>query len=167
MPKPQTERRRQFIVNRELQLKIILSVSLPMLVILLIVVGIQLALDHGVRAGTIAVDATIFGIPERIVSVVLFFLFATLFYVMFALNVSHRVAGASYRLSETLKAFQRGDQKVRARLRDGDLHFELADDINAFLDWVESRDAANVAYSEKADPGAGDPSEEPAGIATS
>ena len=57
------------------------------------------------------------------------------------------------------------------RLRDGDLHFALADDVNAFLDWLESRDAKDAAHAaEKADPDAGDPTEEteePAGIATS
>jgi hypothetical protein len=135
---PGANRRHRILVNRDLQYKIVLSASLPVLVILLFVICMQLIFDHGVRTGTIEVGGTILGLPERIFAVVLFFFFSVLLFVTYALKVSHRIAGAAYRLSRTMREFQEGDRDVRARLRYGDLHTALAHDLNAFLDWVQS-----------------------------
>ena len=57
-----------------------------------------------------------------------------------ALKVSQKIAGASYRMRQVLGAYRDGDKSARIKLRDGDLHNALADDINATLDWM-NRDA--------------------------
>ena len=131
------DRRRRVVVNDgSMQGRIILSISVPMFVLLLLVLGAQLIFDHLVRAGTLDVDGRILGLPERSLSAVLFFVFATLYHVMATLRVSHRIAGASHNMERVLRAFRAGDRRARVRLREEDLPHSLAAEVNATLDWV-------------------------------
>jgi hypothetical protein len=131
------DRRRRVVVNDgSMQGRIVLSVSVPMFVLLLLVLGAQLVFDHLVRTGTLDVDGRILGLPERSLSAVLFFVFATLYHVTSTLKFSHRIAGASHNMERVLRAFRAGDKAARIRLREEDLPQSLAAEINATLDWV-------------------------------
>lgn len=130
------DRRRRILVgDGSVQGRIVLSVSLPMLVILLLVLGAQLVFDHLVRAGTLDVDGRFLGLPERSVSAVAFFVFATLYHVTNTLKVSQRIAGASHKMEQVLRDYRNGDRSARVRLRSEDIPRSLADEINATLDW--------------------------------
>jgi hypothetical protein len=132
----QLDRRRKVVVDPALQRRIVLSVSMPMVVILLIVLGAQVVFDWNVRHGTLDVDGRVFGLPERALSAAMFFVFATLWQAVHALKVSQRIAGSVHRIREDLRAYRSGDRDVRVRLRANDLHSDLAAEINATLDWV-------------------------------
>jgi hypothetical protein len=131
------DRRRRVVVNDgSMQGRIVLSVSIPMFLLLLVVLGAQLVFDHLVRTGTLDVDGRILGLPERSLSAVLFFVFATLYHVTNTLRVSHRIAGASHNMERVLREFRSGDRTARVRLREEDFPQSLASEINATLDWV-------------------------------
>lgn len=130
------DRRRAVLVDRGLQWRIILSVSIPMVSILVLVLGTQLVFDFLVRNGKLDVYGKVLGLPERAVSAVLFFVFATAYHTAHSLRMSQRIAGAAYRMRTVLKAFRDGDAGARIKLRDNDLHTELSREINTTLDWV-------------------------------
>jgi hypothetical protein len=132
----QLDRRRRIVIDPALQRRIVLSVSMPMLAILLMVLGVQMVVDWNVRHGTLDVEGRVFGLPERVLSAVMFFVFATLWQVIHALKVSQRIAGSVHRIREDLRAYRSGDADMRVRLRGDDVHVELAAEINATLDWV-------------------------------
>jgi len=129
------DRRRVVVTDSTMQGRIVLSVSVPMLLLLLLVLGAQLVFDHLVRTGTLDVQGRILGLPERSLSAVLFFVFATLYHVANTLRVSHRMAGASHNMERVLRAFRSGDRTARVQLREKDLPQSLAAEINATLDW--------------------------------
>lgn len=128
-------RRRDVVSDGPMQGRIVLSVSVPMIVLLLLVLGAQLVFDHLVRTGTLDVQGKVLGLPERSLSAVLFFVFATLYHVANTLRFSHRIAGASQKMERVLRAFREGDRQARVRLREEDLPQSLAAEINATLDW--------------------------------
>jgi hypothetical protein len=129
-------RRRVVVTDGTMQGRLVLSVSIPMVILLLLVLGAQLVFDHLVRTGALDVEGRILGLPERSLSAVLFFVFATLYHVMNTLRVSHRIAGASHNMERVLRTFRSGDRTARVQLREGDLPQSLAAEINATLDWV-------------------------------
>lgn len=66
---------------------------------------------------------------------------ATILYV--ALRFSQRIAGPTYRITETLKQIREGDQDIRIRLRSGDYLDEIADELNATLDWIAAESGSS------------------------
>lgn len=140
-------RRNQIIVNKSLQTKIILSTSIPMFVLLGVATLLEYLYFLGVQSGRIHSDGTIFGMPEHRLGMLLIFVFGSTYQLASALLTSHKIAGASYRIAETLKAFRNGDRDVRATLRKGDYQVELADEINGFLDWARSTQSPASASS--------------------
>ena len=143
-------RRNQIIVNRSLQTKIVLSTSVPMFVLLAVATFLEYFYFMGVQSGRIESTGTIFGMPEHRLGMLLIFVFASTYQLVASLRTSHKIAGASYRIAETLKAVREGDASARAKLRQGDYQMELADDINAFLEWVESSRASAPAPADGA-----------------
>jgi hypothetical protein len=131
-------RRNQIIVNKTLQTKIILSTSVPMFALLGVATLLEYLYFVGVQSGRIQSDGTIFGMPEHRLGMLLIFVFGSTYQLASALLTSHKIAGASYRIAETLHQFREGDQDVRASLRKGDYQVELADEINGFLDWARA-----------------------------
>jgi methyl-accepting chemotaxis protein len=58
-----------------------------------------------------------------------------------AFRSSHRIAGPTFRLVESLKRIASGDVDFRVRLRRGDLLTEIADELNRALDAIQSNAA--------------------------
>ena len=99
-------------------------------------------------------------IPPTLISIAVLVMACLGFVVYTALHISHRVAGPSYRMRQTMKAFRSGDTEVRARLRKGDYLTKLADELNELLDWtqqqiaeVRSNDESDVAEEADQRPG--------------
>jgi len=132
------DRRRNFVVNPKLQRRIILSASWPLVVILGVMILVQFVLDAQLAAELRTHELELTGAEWRIVSALLFMAFALGYVGVMSLKLSHRVAGAAYRLSQTLTSFREGDRDVRAKLRQDDFLTELQDDLNSFLDWTRS-----------------------------
>jgi hypothetical protein len=155
MTESRSDRRKIQIVDRAEQMRIIRAATVPMVIILVFALIAQLFFDFQLRrlASGHAVEIT--GLTRRFVSTLLFFVLATGYHTMSSIRLSNRVSGAAYRIKETLRAFRSGDTSVRARLRDGDLHTGVADELNSFLEWAEPQISA--------EPGRGRIGERPAG----
>lgn len=131
------ERRQAWIVDPRMQRRFVLSASWPLVVILGVMIVVQLVLDAQVAEQLRRHELVLKGFGLRSLSLALFAVFALVYVALMSLRLSHRVAGASYRLRETLKSFRRGDRLARAELRDGDLLKGLEAETNEFLDWAQ------------------------------
>ena len=138
-------RRRTVIVDKAMQMRIVLSNSLPMFAILLVAILGEFVYNQQIRAGHIASNGTIFGMPEQRLGMLLLFVFASTYQVVASLLTSQKVAGAAYRVSRTLESYRQGDHDVRAKLRKGDYQTKLADDVNEFLDWLQLQEGSGSA----------------------
>ena len=142
MSRSASDRRSNFLVNRSLQRRMILISTVPMVLVLLIVLALQIFLNSRVQSELVEHGLEISTAVPQTVTALVFFAFTATFLVAMALRLSHQVAGASYRISQTLVAYREGDRDVRAHLRHGDLLTELADDLNDFLDWMDEKESA-------------------------
>jgi hypothetical protein len=131
------DRRSRFVVNAALQRRIVMSFTLPMVIVLVVALGVQFFLGAQLKSRLVEQGLEVSGLLTQVVASIAFFVIASAYLVITSLRNSHRVAGASYRIQETLKTFRGGDRKIRANLRKDDYLMALADDVNAFLDWLE------------------------------
>lgn len=143
--------RKSVIVDRAVQARIVLETSLPMIGCLVFALFVEMFYRYQVTIGNVDPTTRIMGFPIDRLSMLLFFVSASTMHLASALNASQKVAGASYRIAKTLREYRSGDTSIRVRLRDGDYHFALADDVNDFLDWVQrgaQAENSSVAYAQ-------------------
>lgn len=75
-------------------------------------------------------------VPVFIIAVC--FMLVGIIYILFpALQFSHRIAGPTFNIRNTLRRFRDGDIDARIKLRDDDYLVEIQDYVNEFLDWLE------------------------------
>jgi hypothetical protein len=130
--------RTKLVVDHAVQARIILETSLPMVGCLVFAVLVEGFYRRQVAAGAIQSDGTLLGMPEERLGMLLLFVSAATMQLVSGLLSSQKVAGAAFRIRKGLEEFRAGATGTRIRLRGGDYHHSLADDINGFLDWVES-----------------------------
>jgi len=150
-------KRKTILLRPRMQARIILATSLPMLACLIVATAAEFLYFHEVREGTIVSDGTILGMPENRLGMLLLFVSATSVQVATALLASQKVAGTAFRIGRTLEAFRRGRRDARVTLRNTDYQKQLADDINAFLDWVAAGEDAATPRSAMDAPERSDP----------
>lgn len=131
------QRRKQIIVNKELQNRIVFAVSWPAALCLVLTSVALGVFCTRLSTEAMAVDAELPSLVPVFMTTAAFLVVATVFQLLSALKFSHRIAGPMYRMRKTFEAFRSGDLAVRANIRDGDYLREVADDINGFLDWLE------------------------------
>jgi hypothetical protein len=136
------ERRARFVINPRLQRRLVLSATLPLLIVLGILLPAQLFRDMRLVSQLAERNLEVNEVVSRPISTLLFFVFAVGYVVLVSLRLSHRVAGASHRICETLKSFRAGGREARADLRQGDFLVELAESVNSFLDWTAGEESA-------------------------
>ena len=129
--------RRSFVVNPKMQRQIIVSASWPLVVIIGVMMLIQLVLDAQLAAQLEQHELVLRGRGLRVIAGLGFLGFALAYVGVMSLKLSHRVAGAAYRLGQTMKSFREGERQIRVRLRDDALLIDLQDDMNEFLAWTE------------------------------
>ena len=133
-------RRRRLIVNHAQQTALIKAVAWPPLVTMVIaLIGVAVFVYH-VLEPLPALERRS-SMITLVLAGALFVLGATGYIVYHAVHVSHHVAGPAYRIAADLRKVREGDLAHRIRLRRGDFHAELADEVNEFLAWVEARSA--------------------------
>ena len=131
------ERRRQVVVDKSLQNRIIFATACVPLVclagptLLLAIFCVQL------NDAAIQVDVELPSILPVYLAATCCMLVATGYMLMNALKFSHRIAGPSYNVRKTLERFREGDRDVRIVLREHDHLVEIQDHINDFLEWLE------------------------------
>lgn len=127
--------RKQVIVNKPLQSRIVLAVSWPAASCIMLA-GL-IFMTFCLRLGFEAAEAELAlpSLPTVLGSAVAFLALATTALLYNALRFSHRIAGPAYRIEKTLETFMAGDHTVRAKLRQHDHLQELAASVNRFLEW--------------------------------
>ncbi len=145
-------RRRQIIVNKPMQTRLVFTTSGPTAVCLA-ATGVVLALAcKRLYDEALQVDVElpslllVFGVSAA-------FLVVASAYVLFsALMLSHRIAGPIYNMSKTMERFRGGDRDARVRLRKRDHLHEAAAEINTTLEWMaqqlDQRDAGAAGTAE-------------------
>ncbi len=127
-----TYRRRQFLVNRPLQLRFV-GIILAMLVVLTVVALSTIYL-------TLWVTMSTFGLQDDPVTVALFttfgwslaleLLITAPFVIWAGILLTHKVAGPLLRVHVALAKMTQGDYSVNIKLRHGDALVDLADAVN-------------------------------------
>ena len=134
-------RRRTVVVDGKLQARIVLSTSIPMVACLVFATVAEMFYRRQVALGHLRTDGTIFGMPDHQLGILLLFVSASMTQLVSALLSSQKIAGTAYRIARVLEAYRDGNRAARVTLRRGDYQTQLADDLNAFLDWSSSPDA--------------------------
>lgn len=143
-------RRKQLIVDRDVQTRIILAVSWPLAAAIAVV-----ALFLGVLCGDLAQQARALGVdvpsvPATVFAIVVLVLACLGFVAYMALRISHRVAGPIFRLNATMQRFQNGERDARVDLRRGDYLHEVAAGLNGLLEWMQQQLPADAKPAERA-----------------
>jgi len=131
------ERRKIIVVDKKLQSRIIFSVTWPMAMLLGLTLVIMYFFGLHLKAEAAKTGTIVEGLDALFLSICFLFGYATVANVLVALSFSHKVAGAAYRITQTLRSFRKGERATRAHLRKGDFHMDLADEVNSFLDWID------------------------------
>jgi methyl-accepting chemotaxis protein len=109
--------------------------ALPVLTLIGATVAVAL-LGSRVLNEARSLDAEITSLFPLFLALVLLILSAGGLVALQAVRYSHRIAGPSYRLLQSLERIKRGNLEFRVDLREGDELQELADGINSLMDWL-------------------------------
>lgn len=146
------ERRRQIVVDRGLQGRILFTTAwAPCLCLALS--SVLLGLFCGeiyYEAMRIGVELT--GMVPALIVLLSLLLVAMVYMLWSALAFSHGIAGAMVNVGNTLDSFREGDLAARVQLREGDYLQTTADHVNGFLDWLEEHPPSNARRSPLSDP---------------
>ena len=141
MAKAVKGRRRTLIVNPRAQLRFVMSLSIPTLLILLSVCTWALWIDTNAYG-----DPTSTGAPEPLPSflplgvglfVAILAFGGTM--VVQALRISHRVEGAAVNLVKSMRRIREGDLDFTVKLRSKDHLQEVAAELNLLKDWIRTQ----------------------------
>jgi hypothetical protein len=138
----QQSRRRQIIVNPELQRRIVFTTACAPCLAFIITTGLLGYFCARLHAEALQSDAELPSLIALFVVTVLFTVSAGAGTVWHARRVSNRIAGPMHNLSLTLARYRGGDTKARLQLRQGDLLLEIQDDVNELLEWMEEQCSA-------------------------
>ncbi|MHC5066316.1 MAG: hypothetical protein ACYTG5_20350 [Planctomycetota bacterium] len=133
----QHQRRRQIVVNKKYQNRIVFAISWPpalCLILTAVALGIfcwKLSIE------ALEADAELPSLVPVFLTTIGFLVIASVFQYFNALKFSHRVAGPVVNIARILKDFRGGNLSARVHLRRGDLVMDIADEVNGFLDWLE------------------------------
>jgi hypothetical protein len=131
------ERRWQYVVDKDLQTKIVIAASWPIAVASVISLAILLVFGAHLKRLALESGVDVTGLAPLFVVATILFIYVIVSQVILSLKLSHRIAGSTHRIAKTLVAYRNGERELRVQLRDGDLHGSLADQVNGFLDWVD------------------------------
>ena len=131
-------RRRQIIVDSDLQKRMVMAATWPPSVGMVAAIVLL-----GLFCNRIGGEALQAGVELR--SLLLMFLATSVFMVASmgfviwtAVRISHRVAGPTVNVSNTLRRVREGDRSARVHLRRFDFLQSLAGTLNEHLEWLES-----------------------------
>lgn len=170
MKRKTPNRRKTLVVNKEIQDRIVLKVSLfPMLALLVGAFAIMI-LSTQIKAEAAEAAAYLPSMGLFLFSVVGFVAVFGIILIRQAKIFSNQIAGPIYRICKSLEEVRAGNTDLRIQLREGDFNTEIADEINLLLDWMASKDqeeknptqASNELVETTPSLNAQDPAEAPA-----
>lgn len=137
-------RRKRYFIKGSLQVKYLRLITLSMILPVLLVSGCLYYLIFNIVAQEIAIPeyiaAILFPVIKR-VNIMILIGFPVIFMIMllWAILLSHRIAGPIYRLQQELERISKGDFSVRIKFRRKDEIGQIAEGINKVLDKIEGR----------------------------
>jgi hypothetical protein len=137
------ERRRQLVVNKPLQGRLILSMALWPAVALAGIAVLTAVYCSRAMDEASANDTELPNLAPLFYAVLAFELIAAIYLMVNSLKISHRVAGPVYRLCKSLERIRGGDLAFTVSLRDGDHLTEIRDELNKLLDWLNQNPPPN------------------------
>lgn len=142
MAAKQLERRKQLVVNRPMQGRLILNMAL----LPAIALG-GIAVFTGVYCTrlmdqAIAMDTELPALMPLFYLVIAFELLAAIFLMVNSLKISHKVAGPAYRICKSIERIRGGDLAFSLELRKGDHLTTIKDELNKLLDWLNDNPPA-------------------------
>jgi hypothetical protein len=137
------ERRRQIVVNKPLQGRLILSMALWPAVALASIAVLTAVYCTRVMDEAVANDTEMPNMAPLFYVVLAFELIAAIYLMVNSLKISHRVAGPVYRICKCLERIRGGDLAFTVSLRDGDHLTEIRDEMNKLLDWLNQNPPPN------------------------
>lgn len=161
-------RRKQLVVNRPLQSKLILNIALYPALALAVIAIFTAVYCTRLMDEAMAADSDMPNLMPLFYLVISFELLAGIFLLGNSLKVSHKVAGPAYRICKSLERMRSGDLAFSVNLRKGDHLVEIKDELNKLLDWLNDNPPAgcvtrNMKAAEQAEsaPTAAAPAAEP------
>lgn len=144
MAQSQRNRRRNLVVNKPVQGRLIVSISLlPALGLS----GLMLLVTyycHQLSMEVMAADIELTNVTPLYLSVAGFVILSGAFLFYNSLVFSHRIAGPSYRLCQSMKRIREGDVDFRVQLREGDHLGEVSAELNRLLDYLNENPPAGA-----------------------
>lgn len=131
--------RKQVWIDAEAQRRLVWQMSWPWMVSMVAAIGVISFLAFRFMNEALAADLYLPTLAPLLIGFSVFTVVSTFLSLYWWVRVSHRIAGPSYRIRQTLKAVMEGRGETRAHLRRGDFLDEIAQDVNAFLDWSKHR----------------------------
>ncbi len=136
------ERRKQLVVNRPMQGKLVLNMALlPAIALAGIAVFTGIYCSR-LMDQAIAMDSELPGLMPLFYLVIAFELLAAVFLMANSLKISHKVAGPAYRICKALERIRAGDLAFTMQLRKGDHLTEIKDELNKLIDWLNENPPA-------------------------
>jgi hypothetical protein len=132
--------RRQLVVDRELQGRIVFASAWPSAVGLVLTSVLFAQFGRRLLLEAYEAGVSLPSVVPMMMTAIGFLVVSTGFVLFNALLVSHKVAGPMVRFRHTFAAVKAGDREARIRLRKGDYLVPLAEEFNGFLDWLATRD---------------------------
>ncbi len=141
---PNLNRRKQLVVNKPLQSKLILGMALLPAVGLAFVAVLTAVWCTRVMDEAMATDSELPNLMPLFYVVIVFEILAGATLLTNSLKVSHRVAGPAYRICKSLERIRAGDVAFAVKLREGDHLTEVRDELNRLLDWLNENPPPGV-----------------------
>ena len=137
-------RRRNIVVNKPVQGRLIFSVSLLPALGLSGLMLLVAYFCHQLSLEVMTADIELTNVVPLYLSVAGFVMLSGVFLFYNSVMFSHRIAGPSYRLCESMKRIRGGDVDFRVQLRDGDHLGEVGAELNRLLDYLNENPPAGA-----------------------
>ncbi len=137
-------RRTQIVINEGMQRRIINAITLVPMGGLAISTLIVAVFCRRLLSEALAADAELPSLTPLFAAVLIFFVICSLVMGVQGLRFSHRIAGPTYRLCQSMERIRSGDIAFRVTLRKGDYLTEAAAEFNKMLDWLNENPPQGV-----------------------
>ncbi|MCB9890823.1 MAG: hypothetical protein H6832_02325 [Planctomycetes bacterium] len=145
-------RRKRLVVNKPVQRRIIVGVTIiPMVALVGATISVAVLTGRVLDEARTA-EQSLPTLGPLFVSLFLFIVAAGATVVISALRYSNRIAGPMYRLCKSMREIRDGDVSFTVKLRKGDELTEIADELNAMIAWIREHPPEGVELKLVPDP---------------
>lgn len=134
MNQENSDRRRDYTVNRPVQ--VVYTTTWLASIMLLLVLAMLSYNCFQLNDRLKDLDTNVLGMNGFILLGVLasFLVIVSLSLCVYAIVMTHRMLGSSFRIKTVLQELRKGNWSERANLRDGDYFLDVAHELNSFID---------------------------------